>query len=159
MIVVLMGVSGAGKTTIGERLAAALGWPFYDGDELHPAANVEKMRRGEALDDADREPWLAALANLIDGLAAEGRSAVVACSALKESYRERLRAPGVVFVWLEGDYDVIRKRLVARQDHFMKAALLPSQFATLEEPKDAIVVDVDAPPDEIVARIRAALRV
>jgi gluconokinase len=159
VIVVLMGVSGAGKTTIGARLAAALGWPFYEGDDFHPPANVEKIRRGEPLDDADREPWLAALARLVLDLAASGRSAVLACSALKASYRDRLRAPGVVFVWLRGSDDLIRERLLARHDHFMQATLLPTQLAALEPPVDAIVVDVDAAPDVLVARIRAALAV
>jgi len=159
VIVVLMGVSGSGKTTVGKLLAAALGWPFYEGDAYHPAANVEKMSRGEPLTDADREPWLAALATLIRGLAADGRPAVLACSALKEAYREELRAPEVVFVWLRGDEATIRARLLARHGHFMKADLLASQLATLEEPKDAIAVDVDAPPEALVARIRAALGV
>jgi gluconokinase len=160
MIVVVMGVSGAGKSTIGVLLARALGWDFHDGDDFHPEANVAKMRGGEPLTEADREGWLAALAALIDRLLADGRNAVLACSALRAGHREHLRArhaAHVRFVYLRGDPALIRARLAQRRGHFMKPALLDSQLATLEEPRDAIVVDVNAPPTTIVERIRAGL--
>src|SRR5579884_1235439 len=131
MIVVVMGVSGAGKTTVGRALAAALGWPFVDADDLHPAANVEKMRRGQPLDDADRAPWLAAVASTIRSM----RDGVVACSALKRAYRDLLRVrDDVRFVYLAVDEKVLAARLAARQGHYMPPSLLPSQLATLEPP-------------------------
>jgi gluconokinase len=159
VVVVLMGVSGAGKTTIGERLAAALGIAFLDADDLHPPANVAKMARGEPLDDADRAPWLAAVRRAIDARLATGLGAVVACSALRQSYRDALDVPrpDVPLVWLTAPAHVIADRLAARHGHFMPPALLPSQLATLEPPADAVVVDVTPPPDAVVATIRAAL--
>ena len=158
-IVVVMGVSGVGKTTVGSLLAERLGWPFVEGDEFHPAANVEKMRRGEPLDDADRAPWLRALRERIDELAAAGRSAVVTCSALKAAYRDELARgrPELRFVWLVAPPDQIRARLRGRHGHFMPADLLASQLATLEPPDDAIRVDAMQPPEEIVAAIRRAI--
>ena len=159
MIIIIMGVSGAGKTTIGQLLARELGWPLFDGDDLHPPTNVEKMRRGIPLTDADREPWLRTLRELIERLSAEARSAVIACSALKQSYRERLAAglPDMRFVYLHGDPALIRQRLTQRHGHFMPAELLQSQLEALEAPQDAIVVDVAAPPEAIVAQIKRAL--
>jgi gluconokinase len=159
VIVVVMGVTGAGKTTIGSRLAADLGWPFHEGDGFHPQANVEKMSRGVPLTDEDRRPWLDGLAALIDGLAARGESAVIACSALKESYRRRLRGghPEVVFVHLDADPLLIAERLGARTGHFAKADLLPSQLATLERPEHAIAVDASGTPEEVAAEIRRRL--
>jgi len=159
MIIIIMGVSGAGKTTIGRLLARERAWPFYDGDDVHPPANVEKMRRGIPLTDVDREPWLRTLRELIERLGAEGRSAVIACSALKQSYRERLAAglPGVRFVYLRGDPALIRQRLAQRHGHFMPAELLQSQLEALEQPHDAIVVDVAAPLEAIVGQITRAL--
>ena len=150
-----MGVSGVGKTTIGERLAAVLGWPFYDADDLHPPANVEKMRRGMALTDDDRVPWLARVRSLIHDREREGRSAVIACSALKQSYREYLAegSRDVRFVHLAGDFSLIERRLRARVGHFMSPALLASQFAALEEPEGVLRVDVSPTPAEIVAEI------
>ncbi|MGC1375485.1 MAG: gluconokinase [Anaerolineales bacterium] len=158
MILVIMGVSGSGKSTVGQNLAAELGWSFYDGDDFHPAANVEKMANGIALTDADRADWLAALARLIRDLSGGGRSGVLACSALKQSYRETLQqnTPNVQFVYLKGSYDLILKRLQARKGHYMRPELLKSQFETLEEPGQALVVDVAQPVAGMVRQIRQA---
>ena len=163
MNIVLMGVSGSGKTTVGRKLAAALGgaWRFADADDFHPPANVAKMSAGVALDDADRWPWLDALRRHLDACAASGESVVLACSALKASYRERL-LPGrgrTAFVYLRADPQTLRNRLAARRGHYMKAALLDSQLATLEEPGPgtAIAVDATLPPDEVVTQIVANL--
>jgi len=162
MIVLLMGVSGAGKTTIGERLASVLNASFREGDAFHPPANVEKMRRGEPLIDADRLPWLAAIAAAIGAADAAGENAVFACSALKRSYRDILRAASAQLriVHLSGSERLVRDRLEARRGHFMPPTLLPSQFRTLEPPDPGerpIVVDIAAAPDAIVVRICAAL--
>jgi gluconokinase len=159
MVIVLMGVSGSGKTTVGIPLAAALGGEFAEGDDYHPPANVEKMRQGIPLDDADRRPWLEALSAEIGRWLADGRTMVLACSALKRSYRAILRGgrPEVRFVHLKGSAPVLRARLAERRGHYMPASLLDSQLAALEEPQDAIVVTVDRPPAEIVARILSAL--
>ena len=162
MIVVVMGVSGSGKTVVGAALAAALGWPFLDGDDFHPPANVAKMASGTPLVDADRWPWLDRIAGEMAAVLARGGSAVVACSALRQAYRDRLvasaRAPGDVrFVYLKGDFDTIAARLAARQHRYMPAALLASQFATLEEPRDGIVVDAGATIAEEVSSIRERL--
>jgi gluconokinase len=165
VIIVLMGVSGAGKTTVGQLLAADLGWPFYDADDFHPPSNVQAMRAGRALTDADRAAWLDALHRVIRELVHRDVSAVLACSALKQCYRERLIgddaaiAQAMRFVYLKGTPELIRQRLAARTRHFMPVALLPSQFATLEEPRTAVVVDVSAAPATIVQRIRRALGV
>lgn len=162
MIVVVMGVSGSGKTVVGRALAAALGWPFLEGDDYHPPANVAKMAAGTPLTDEDRWPWLDRLAAAMAAILGRGGHAVLACSALKQSYRDRLaraaEAPGDVrFVHLKGDYATIAARLAARQHRYMPASLLASQFATLEEPADAIVVDAGTAVADEVARIRAWL--
>jgi gluconokinase len=159
--IILMGVSGSGKTTVGELLGGALGWPFYDADNFHPPENVERMSRGIALTDEDRRPWLAALARLVGEALASEQSIVLGCSALKEAYRAQLRPEGaaatVQFVYLRVPPEVAAARSRARRGHFMPASLVPSQFAALEEPRDAIVIDATQTPDEIVAEIRRAL--
>jgi gluconokinase len=157
-LLVLMGVSGVGKTTTGQRLAKKLGWEFRDADEFHPAANIAKMQSGTPLDDTDRWPWLDAIGNWIDQRLAHGGRAIVTCSALKRIYRERLlRArPDVRLVYLKGSKALIADRLTRRSDHFMPQALLESQFAALEEPRRderAIVVNVSQTPSQVVANI------
>lgn len=159
MIVVLMGVAGSGKTTVGQLLSHQLDWEFADADDFHPSANVEKMTRGVPLTDADRIPWLARLRELILAWMAEGKSGVVACSALKESYREQLRVgPEVRIVFLKGSPELLQTRLAARSGHYMKAAMLSSQLATLEEPTDAITIDASGTVDEVVGEVRRSLR-
>jgi gluconokinase len=160
--IVVMGVSGSGKTEIGRRLAGRLGWVFRDADDYHPAENVAKMRAGTALDDADREPWLATLAAVLAGAVISGRPLVLACSALKRCHRERLGLPhdGIGLVHLDGAPELIRKRIEQRAGHFMPAALLDSQLSALERPgpdENAIVVDVSSEPDAVVRAITAAL--
>lgn len=156
-IIIVMGVAGAGKSTVAARLADALGWAFLDGDALHPAANVDKMRRGLPLTDADRAPWLGVLRTRIEAYLASGERAVIACSALKRAYRRRLRVdPAVVFVYLKGTVPVLRERLAQRRDHFMKATLLSSQLAALEEPQDALVLDARLPVERLVGCIAEA---
>jgi carbohydrate kinase (thermoresistant glucokinase family) len=161
---VVMGVSGSGKTTIAALLAQELGWRFEDGDWFHPKTNVAKMESGSPLTDADRQPWLEAIAAWIDDLRADGKHGVVACSALKRRYRDILGRAGhetVRFVYLKGNKALIAKRITARHGHFMPPELLESQFATLEEPsadEHPIIVSVAGTPREIVADILAALR-
>jgi gluconokinase len=161
MIIILMGVSGVGKTTVGAWLAQALGWPFYDGDQFHPPANVAKMRQGMPLTDEDRWPWLQALRTHIETWVQQGMSAVLACSALKQAYREYLMIDEaeVKLVYLKGDYDLIYERLAQRRGHFMPPGLLASQFAALEEPEQGVIVDIVHPPETIVALIREQLGV
>jgi len=160
-VVVIMGVAGSGKTTVGTALAAALGWRFVDADDHHPAANIAKLARGEALDDDDRWPWLDELRGIIEGAVAGGGGLVLACSALKASYRERLAGGDVGtrvrFVYLTGTPELFRARLAQRAGHFMKPAMLDSQLATLEVPSDAVKVDAAQPVAMIVSQIVAAL--
>ena len=153
---VVMGVSGCGKTTVGEVLAAHLNCRLYDADDFHPAQNIDKMARGIPLNDEDRAPWLANLAGLIAEHLDEGETAVLACSALKKSYRDQLRVnEQVQFIYLEGDFDLIWKRMQARTDHYMKPEMLYSQFATLEPPlqDEAIWVSINQSVDEILAQV------
>jgi len=161
-ILVVMGVSGSGKSTVGGALARHLGWPFAEGDDFHPAANVAKMQSGQPLDDADRKPWLEALAAWIDARLRAGEHGVVTCSALKHAYRDILAKgrPGVVFVYLKGSAETMARHLANRTGHFMPASLLPSQFQALEEPQaDERFVAVDAaqPVDAILTEIEACI--
>jgi gluconokinase len=155
MYVIVMGVSGSGKTTIGKRLAERLACQFYDGDDFHTPANVAKMAAGIPLTNKDRAAWLAALAALIQREVRRGERGVLACSALKESYRKVLRvdASRVRFVYLKGSYDLILSRMQNRKDHYMKPTMLQSQFRALEEPSDALIVDIVNTPGEICDEI------
>jgi gluconokinase len=166
VVILLMGVSGSGKTTVGQLLASQLGWEFADADDFHPAANVEKMRNGIPLTDADRAPWLQKLRSLIDNWIAAKKNAVLACSALKRSYREILQIESplaqrgteeVQVIYLKGSPQVLQQRMHARVGHFMTERMLQSQLETLEEPKYALIIDIAQTPDKIVADIRAAL--
>lgn len=158
---VVMGVAGVGKTTVGRRLAERLGWEFYDGDDFHPAANVDKMSRGVALTDGDRRVWLQRLRRLIARSLDEGRPAVVACSALKKAYRTTLLRgnEGTVIVYLRAPQDVVLDRVRTRKDHFFDPKLLATQYDELEEPDDAVTVDASRPPDAVVEEVLDALRV
>lgn len=160
LVFVVMGVSGSGKTTVGELLAARLGWDYAEADAFHPPANLAKMAAGHPLDDADRGPWLAAIARWIDDRIARGAPGVVTCSALKRAYRDVLRRPEVQFVYLAGTPELIAERLAARHGHFFPPALLASQFADLEPPaagEEAVIeVGIDRAPAEIVDAILAA---
>jgi gluconokinase len=153
--VIIMGVAGCGKTTVGAMLAKQLGWNFYDADGFHPAENVAKMMNGTPLTDADRAPWLAALHALISASLKDNRPAVLACSALKESYRQQLLEgnEGVLIVYLKGSYELIWSRISQRKDHYMKPSMLKSQFETLEEPTNALTLDVSMPVADIVQGI------
>jgi gluconokinase len=160
MIVVLMGVSGSGKTTVGKVLAQQLGWTFLDADDFHPAANIEKMRRGVPLNDDDRRPWLAALRDRLDAARTRGEDVVLACSALKHDYQVYLSQHDpdeIRYVYLHGSEELIRRRLAARTGHFMSPSLLHSQFETLEPPEHALEVDVAPPPETVAAEIRQRL--
>lgn len=159
MIVLLMGTTGAGKTTIGRMLAEQLGWTFLDADDFHPRANIEKMKRGIPLTDADRAPWLAAIHEELIRRSKAGQNAVLACSALKQKYRDQLAA-GVQMkvVYLKGSYEQMRRHIVGRHGHFAGEAILAAQFADLEEPEDAVVVEVTRTPEEIVSELRRELR-
>jgi gluconokinase len=162
MVIIVMGVAGAGKTTVGSALADALGWRFVDADDLHPPANVEKMRRGDPLTDTDREPWLDAIRAVITRASRSDESMVIACSALKASYRARLTDDdaGVRFVHLETPRPVLVERLSTRIGHFAGPSLLDSQLASLEVPTDdALVVDGTHPPAAIVTEILRALAI
>lgn len=159
MIVVVMGVSGSGKSTIGKLLAASLKWEFSDADDFHAVANIEKMSQGIPLTDTDRQPWLEKLHSAIAQWLLQGKNVVLACSALKSSYRQMLwqDTEQMRLVYIKSSFEVLQKRLQQRQNHFMAATLLKSQFDTLEEPKHAIVVDANQPALVSVQQIRASL--
>jgi gluconokinase len=161
MVIILIGVAGSGKTTVGRILAARLGYRFHDADDLHPPQNREKMSRGIALSDADRSPWLQTVRDLVQRCLAEKRSAVIACSALKQSYRNLLIVDPakVKVVYLQGSRELITQRLAHRAGHFFDPRLLQSQFDTLEKPADAIVVDISEPPEKIADAVRARLSI
>jgi len=158
LVIIIMGVVGAGKTTVGRLLAEKLGWEFADADHFHSAANIEKMSRGIPLDDCDRAPWLAALRRSIEGWELQGKNVVLACSALKRNYRDELRIPGVEFIYLEGNYQTISQRLRARRGHFATDSILWSQFADLEPPSQAITIEISQTPDAMVDEIITALK-
>ncbi len=153
-----MGPAGSGKTTVGELLASQLGWEFADGDNFHSPANIEKMARSVPLDDNDRIPWLNSIREAMEQWNAQRRNVVLACSALKKSYRDRLQIiSGVKLFYLKGTYDLLLERLHSRKGHYATEQLLASQIADLEEPADAITVDVAHSPEEVVAEIRKQL--
>jgi len=161
MIIVIFGVSGAGKTTVGKMLAEQLGWRFLEADDFHPAANIEKMRNGHPLTDEDRWPWLDCWRKQIEQFLSAGENAVLACSALKRTYRDRLRVSDEVkFVFLRGDYALVEKQLRSRRGHFMNTTLLQSQFGDLEQPQsdeNVLTIELGRTPKEIVERIEAQL--
>ncbi len=152
---IVMGVSGSGKTEVGRSLAQHLGWDFYDADDFHPPANIAKMATGIPLDDSDRAPWLASLHELISTSLKQDQPGVLACSALRERYRQQLLADNndVQLVYLKGSYELIWSRMSARKDHYMKPHMLRSQFEALEEPVHALIIDVSNPIDGIVREI------
>jgi gluconokinase len=161
VVIIIFGVSGAGKTTVGELLARELGWHFYEADDFHSPANIEKMRRGVPLTDDDRRPWLENLRELIKRCVAAGENAVLACSALKRAYRKHLRVSAEVkFVFLHGDCALIAKQLQRRRGHFVNPALLQSQFADLEEPEpdeETLTIELGRAPQELVKEIETKL--
>ena len=160
MIIVLIGVTGSGKSTVGRLLAAQLGWRFCEGDDFHPAANLAKMTRGVSLDDEDRKPWLQAIQKVIRIAVEKRENVVIACSALKESYRSMLQVEGeVIFVYLKANLALIQQRLKKRTGHFMNPVLIQSQFDTLEEPNQALQIDASLSPAKIVQSIRDRLSI
>ncbi|MGV2830326.1 gluconokinase [Myxosarcina sp. GI1(2024)] len=156
MFYIIMGVSGSGKTTVGRLLSERLGIPFYDADDFHPQANIDKMSKGIPLDDRDRQPWLLKLRDLIEDTLSSGKQGVLACSALKSKYRQTLqgdRIKEITWIYLKGDYNLIKQRMRQRQEHFLDEDMLRSQFEALEEPKAALTIDITYSPEEIVAQI------
>jgi gluconokinase len=151
----ILGVSGSGKTSLGKTLAESLGWDFFDADDFHPAENIAKMAAGIPLSDADRAPWLAALRDLLLSTLQVGRHPILACSALKESYRRQLLDgnEGVALIYLQGSYELIYQRLSERAGHYMKPEMLQSQFDTLEVPDSALTVKIQHPLEQIVCQI------
>jgi len=152
---IVMGVSGSGKTSVGKTLAEHLGWNFYDADDFHPPENVAKMANGIPLNDSDRAPWLAALHDLISSSLTQNKPGVLACSALKERYRLQMLDGnnGVQLVYLKGTYDLIWSRMIARKEHYMKPHMLESQFEALEEPANALTIDISSLVDEILSKV------
>jgi gluconokinase len=160
MFIILMGVTGSGKSTVGLKLAQSLAWRYFDADDFHSPANVAKMTSGMPLNDEDRKPWLESLQRLIQECLANNQPGVLACSALKQTYRDMLMIDErVKLVYLKGDFDLIKARLKARSNHYMDPALLDSQFQTLEEPAGALCIDIHLPPYEVVGIIRTQFEV
>ena len=163
MILLIMGPAGSGKTTVGKLLATQLSWEFADGDDFHPSANIAKMSQGIPLTDEDRLPWLQSIRDAMLQWQAQGKSGVIACSALKRTYRDLLgigpNARNIKLVYLKGSYDLLLERLHSRKGHYMKEQMLASQLADLEEPADAIIIEIAKSPEQIVSEIRAQLRV
>ena len=161
MIIVLMGAAGAGKTTVGRALADAVGWPFVDADDFHDAANIERMRTGTGLTDQDRAPWLARIYEVMVNVASRGGDAVVACSALKQAYRDALagRVADLRWVYLKGRADLLRDRVASRSGHYAGPALIDSQLADLEPPTHAVVVDAARPVEGLAGQISRAFGV
>ena len=159
MVIIVTGVAGSGKTTIGRLLATSLGWEFHDADDLHPASNKDKMSRGIPLTDEDRWPWLRAVRDLVNQCLDNRKNAVIACSALKQEYRDLIVSGSkeVILVYLKGSEKLIARRLSLRKDHFFDKRLLQSQFDALEEPTDATIVDISATPEAVVEEIKAKL--
>ncbi len=158
MILIIMGVSGCGKTTIGKMLSAKLNWKYFEGDEYHPQENIEKMKNGIPLNDSDRKPWLLKLQYIINDTLSQKVNIIITCSSLKESYRKILKVSNEVrFIYLKGSYSLIEKRMNERKDHFMKPGMLKSQFDALEEPTDAIIVDIDNSSENILIQILSKL--
>lgn len=159
MIVILMGVSGSGKSTVGELLAQKMDCSFFDGDDFHPPENVAKMASGQPLNDEDRLPWLLRLNDLMHGCRRAGKHGILACSALKQSYRKILAKDidDICFVHLKGDYQTIFDRMAKRTEHYMGARMLQSQFDALEDPADALVIEIHISPEEIVSKIETHL--
>lgn len=160
MVIVVMGVCGCGKSTVGELLAEKLGYPYYDADAFHPKENIDKMASGQPLDDNDRKPWLMRLNEMLKEADRTGEYAVLACSALKQIYRDML-SDGIVgccFVYLKGDYEIIHGRMMQREGHYMGARMLQSQFDALEEPTDALTVNIENDPETIVADLITRLK-
>ena len=159
MLIIITGVSGVGKTTIGKLLSENMGWTFYEGDDYHTNVNLAKMRNGTPLTDEDRWPWLDALRTKISEIVLHEENAILSCSALKESYRMRLASglKDIVFVYLRGDYQLVRNRISERVGHFMSANLLAQQYSDLEEPQNAIVVDAALKPMAIINYLKQAL--
>jgi len=153
LVLIVMGVTGAGKTTVGKVVAQKLGWKFADADEFHSPSNIQKMSRGAPLDDADRAPWLRSMHDAIVQWNTSGQNVVLACSALKQAYRHQLRDHNVKFVYLKGQRELILSRLNDRHGHFATASILDGQFRDLEEPRDAITVTISGPPEQIAATI------
>jgi gluconokinase len=159
VVIIVTGVAGSGKTTIGRLLATSLGWEFHDADDLHPASNKDKMSRGIPLTDEDRWPWLRAVRDLVNQCLDNRKNAVIACSALKQEYRDLIVSGSkeVILVYLKGSEKLIARRLSLRKDHFFDKRLLQSQFDALEEPTDATIVDISATPEAVVEEIKAKL--
>jgi gluconokinase len=161
MVIIITGVSGSGKTTIGEALANQLGWIFRDADDFHPEANIAKMKQGTPLNDADRQPWLKSLKSAIAQFLESNTNAILACSALTDKYRQLLSSDSkqVEFIYLKGSFDLIQHRLKQRKGHYMKADLLQSQFDLLEEPTDALVIDITQSAEVITQQIIRGLEI